>query len=51
MLDRTDSSRETWRFRIEECSGSVIDVAPITQLHTCIHVLKIVTFKGGQLMW
>ena len=26
-----------------------IDVAPITQLRTC--VIKIVTFKGGHLMW
>ena len=27
----------------------IIGVAPITQLHTCI--IKIVTFKGGHLMW
>ena len=42
---------ETHKYQpvLAKCSGSVIGVALIMQLRTC--VIKIVTFKGGHLMW
>ena len=38
----------TCKYIVVSCKV-VIGVAPITQLRTC--VIKMVTFKGGHLMW